>query len=50
MRPALAVLPTSHAAIHLYLRSGLESAGTFMGVHGENLVMEDPAQQSQPRA
>jgi GNAT superfamily N-acetyltransferase len=43
MRPALAVLPTSVAAIRLYRRSGMECAGTFIGVHGENLVMLGPA-------
>lgn len=35
---ALAVLPTSGAAIGLYERMGLEPAGSFDGVHGLNYV------------
>lgn len=36
---ALAVLPASSAAIALYRKRGMVSAGSFEGVHGTNLVM-----------
>lgn len=36
---ALAVLPASSAAIALYQRRGMVSAGSFEGIHGTNLVM-----------
>ncbi len=38
MQPALAVVVTSRDAIRLYERSHLREFGSFIGVHGENLV------------
>jgi GNAT superfamily N-acetyltransferase len=38
MQPALAVVVTSRDAVRLYERSHLREFGSFMGVHGENLV------------
>jgi ribosomal protein S18 acetylase RimI-like enzyme len=42
-RPVLAVLPGSEAAVRLYRRAGLLDLGTFVGVHGVNLVLGDSA-------
>ena len=46
LRPGLAVLPTSRAAVRLYRHAGMQAAGTFMGVHGENIVMLAPVGQN----
>lgn len=43
---ALAVLPASSGAIALYRKRGLVSAGSFEGIHGTNLVMCGPSEES----
>lgn len=43
MIAALAVLPSSVAAIQMYERSELRPAGSFHGVHGLNLVYAAPS-------